>query len=293
MKNFIYFLKSLRIKQWIKNGFIFATKVFSLQIFEVEYMNNGFLAFILFVFVMGSIYVINDCFDKKYDKRHPEKRKRPIASEKLSVPSAVSGAVITLLIFLYLIYRFNFNFFIISVIYILINLLYSIYLKKIVIFDVMIIAIGFVLRIEVGGVINHIKLSPWILIMTFLGALFVGFIKRRQELVLVNKKNNSFETRKTLEKYNLSLLDQLISITTATTLISYIIYVLNPEIQQKHTKLLYVTIPFVIFGIFRYLYLTYVKGKGEDPTEVIISDLPFALNIVLWAFVFVLLIVFT
>ena len=293
MNNVLLFLKSLRINQWIKNVFIFAPMVFSLNIFEIGYLKNGVIAFVLFSFVTSSIYVLNDCIDKKYDKLHPVKKKRPIASERLSVTSAITGAAFILVFAAIFIFLFNFYFFVISLFYIILNIIYSLYLKKIVIFDVMIISIGFVLRIQIGGVINSIELSPWIYIMTFLGALFVGFVKRRQEMVNVNLKSNQFETRKSLEKYNLSLLDQLISITTATTLISYIIYVLNPEIQHKHSKLLYITVPFVIFGIFRYLYLTYSKGKGEDPSEVIFSDIPFALNIVIWGFVFVMLTVFT
>ncbi len=251
------------------------------------------LAFFLFSLVASSVYVLNDCFDKKKDKFHPEKCKRPIASGQIEVPTAAIGAVFLLLAVLFAIYNFNLNFFIISIIYITMNIIYSSYLRKIVILDVMVIAVGFVLRVKIGGEINDIELSVWILIITFLLAIFLGLIKRRQELIKTNRLEGEpgIGTRITLKKYNLALLDQLISITTATTLISYIIYVTNPDIQQKfHTKELYLTVPFVVFGIFRYLYLTYSKGKGESPSEIIFSDLPFSFNIIAWVAVFIILI---
>ena len=163
-------------------------------------------------------------------------------------------------------------------------------MKNIAIFDVFIIAIGFVLRVMIGGKINSIYLSPWLFIVTFLLALFLGLVKRRQELVS-GERDGWSSTRISLKNYSLPLIDQLISITTSATLISYIIYVLNPDIQNYfHTKDLYLTVPFVIFGIFRYLFLTYIKEKGENPEEVIFSDLPFLINLILWVGVFVILI---
>jgi 4-hydroxybenzoate polyprenyltransferase len=186
----------------------------------------------------------------------------------------------------------NRYFFYISLFYVVLNIFYSFYLKKIVILDVLIIAIGFVLRVMIGGVvIKSVELSPWILIITFILTTFLGLMKRRQELIRVNKlkkDNKVVETRKSLKDYNLSLLDQLISITMATTLISYITYVLDSKIQTKfHTDKLYFTIPFVVFGIFRYLYLSLVMDKGESPEEILFSDIPFAVNIILWVLSFV------
>lgn len=290
------FIKSMRIVQWVKNTFIFAPMVFSLHRLHLDYVNyikNSVLAFVLFSLVASSVYVLNDCFDRKMDRRHPEKCKRPIASGQLKIPIAVIGSVSLLVAALIAIYHFNVNFFVISMIYIAMNIIYSSYLRKIVILDVMVIAVGFVLRVKIGGEINNIELSVWILIITFLLAIFLGLIKRRQEFIKTNMAEGTVETgtRITLKKYNLALLDQLISITTATTLISYIIYVTNPDIQQKfHTKELYLTVPFVIFGIFRYLYLTYSKGRGENPAEIIFSDIPFSFNIVVWVIVFIVLI---
>ncbi|MCP4154460.1 MAG: decaprenyl-phosphate phosphoribosyltransferase [bacterium] len=294
IKTIIYFLKSMRLYQWVKNTFIFAPVIFSLHFLhlnDISYIKNSLLAFFLFSLVTGSIYILNDCFDKKKDMVHPEKCKRPIASGQLPVLTAAIGAGILTLVALTAIYLFNFSFFIISIIYILMNISYSTYLKRVVILDVMVIAIGFVLRVKIGGDINDITLSVWILIITFLLAIFLALIKRRQELVKMKSVEGKTNTRKTLKEYNLPLLDQLISITTATTVISYIIYVTNPDIQQKFgTKELYLTVPFVIFGVFRYMFLTYAKGKGESPSEILFSDIPTFVNIIIWLTFFVLLI---
>ena len=298
MDTIILFIRSMRIQQWVKNVFIFTPMVFSLHKARLDFIKikNNLLAFFLFGLVAACIYVFNDCFDKKKDRLHPDKKKRPIASGELSTGTAAMGAGTILLFSLAAIFIFNRYFFYLALVYIGMNLVYSFLLKKIVILDVMVIAVGFVLRVEIGGVINDIELSRWILIITFLLAIFLGLIKRRQEFLQMNaavsSSNTEIQTRKTLQKYNLALLDQLISITTATTLISYIIYIVDPDIQQKfHTKYLYLTVPFVVFGIFRYLYLTYVKGKGENAAEIIFSDIPFTANAAIWVAVFILLII--
>ena len=280
----VSYFRSLRIKQWIKNLFIFAPMVFSLNFTNMEYLINSLVAFFLFSIISGNIYVLNDCIDKKDDINHPKKKFRPIASGNINVPTAVTFSVIAQIIVLSVIYQFNFGFFIIASVYIAVNISYSAFLKKFAIFDVLIIAIGFVLRVMIGGEVNDIFLSPWIFIITFLLALFLGLVKRRQELAGM-EKNLSKNTRKSLENYSLPLLDQLISITTSATLISYISYVLNHEIRKYFkTEYLYLTVPFVIFGIFRYLYLTYIKQKGENPEDIIFTDFPFLMNIIIWIY---------
>ena len=192
---------------------------------------------------------------------------------------------------LLLILRFNREFFLITVFYVGLNVLYSLFLKSVVIIDIMVIALGFVLRVMIGGAVNAIVLFPWILISTFLLAIFLALIKRRQELLKLQGRQGETLTRKTLQSYTLGLLDQMISIATATTLISYIMYVLSPDVQQKfHTGRLFYTVPFVIFGIFRYLFLAYSRGEGESPSDIIYSDLPFTLNLILWVSVFILLV---
>lgn len=297
MEKLLYLYRSARIKQWIKNIFIFAPVVFAIKdlittnSFHFELVKNSVVAFFLFSLLASGLYIINDCFDRESDRKHPEKKNRPIASGRLPLTWALTFAISLQTVCFVLIFLFNRKFFFIALFYVVLNLLYSLYLKKIVILDVMIIGIGFVIRVEIGGAVNQIVLSSWILVITFLGAIFLGLVKRRQELVKLGARNQNGETRKALRDYNIPLLDQLISITTATTLISYIIYVLNPDIQEKfQTKGLVFTVPFVIFGIFRYLYLTYSRGMGESPDEIIFSDMPFSLNILLWGTSFVFLI---
>lgn len=284
-------LISLRIKQWVKNIFIFAPMIFSLHMFQPAYIQRSLLAFFLFSLVTGGIYIFNDILDRGHDRLHPVKQNRPIASGRLSVPVAGLAAVALLAGVLLLIARFNREFFLIAVLYIGLNILYSLFLKSVVIIDTMVIALGFVLRIMIGGAVNNIVVYPWILITTFLLAIFLALIKRRQEFLKIQSLHPEQLTRKTLQSYNLGMLDQMISIATATTLISYIMYVLSLDVQQKfHTSKLYYTVPFVIFGIFRYLFLAYSKGEGESPTDIIYTDLPFTLNIILWVSVFILLV---
>ena len=290
MKVVVNVIKTLRLKDWIKNVFIFAPMIFSFHMFQMEYVKTSFIAFILFSFITGSVYIFNDIIDKDYDKNHPVKKKRPIASGNLSVFNAYISLFVILFIDLILIYKFNLKFFYLSVFYLILNLLYSLVLKKVVILDIMVISVGFVLRVMIGGYVNNIYLSPWILITTFLLAIFLALIKRRQEIVRLGV--NSADTRKILKKYNLEFVNQLISITTALTIIAYIIYVIMPGIQKKfHSENLYFTVPFVIFGLFRYLYLTYVKDMGESPADIILSDSAFTFNIILWVGVFIYLVI--
>lgn len=281
----------MRVKQWVKNVFIFAPMIFSLHLFQAKYILRSLLAFFLFSLVTGGIYIFNDILDREKDKLHPVKRNRPIASGRLSATAAAVAAAALLAASLLFIARFNREFLFIAVFYVGLNVLYSFFLKSVVIIDTMVIALGFVLRIMIGGAVNQIVIYPWILITTFLLAIFLALIKRRQELLKIQDLHPEQVTRKTLQSYNLSMLDQMISIATATTLISYIMYALSPDVQQKfHTAKLYYTVPFVIFGIFRYLFLSYSKGEGESPSDIIYTDLPFTLNIILWVSLFILLV---
>ena len=295
MKTIQLVLITMRPRQWVKNLFIFAPIIFSLHFSNFSELIQVVIAFMLFCIITGCIYIINDSLDIRSDKQHPKKKHRPIASGKLDIRTSIIIAVLLLSVSLSLTFLINLYFLIIALFYVILNIFYSFYLKKIVILDVLIIAVGFVLRVMIGGVVlMSVELSPWILIITFVLTTFLGLMKRRQELVRVEKlkkENIIIETRETLKNYNLLLLDQLISITTATTLISYIIYVIDRDIQDKfHTDKLFFTVPFVVFGIFRYLYLAFVMDKGESPEEVLFSDLPFLINIVLWISSFVCII---
>jgi len=281
----------MRPKQWVKNVFIFAPMIFSLHMFQPAFILRSLLAFFLFSLITGAIYIFNDILDREKDRLHPEKKDRPIAAGRLSIASAAIFAAVLLSGVLALSAVVNREFFYISLFYAVLNLLYSLFLKSMVIVDIMVIALGFVLRVMVGAAINQLALFPWILISTFLLAIFLALIKRRQELLKMQGQESDKITRKTLLIYNVNLLDQMISISTATTLISYIMYVLSPDVQQKfHTAKLFYTVPFVIFGIFRYLFLAYAKGEGESPSEIIYTDLPFTVNIILWVSVFILLV---
>lgn len=291
MPTLTYFLISLRPKQWMKNVFIFAPMIFSLHMFQASYIWRSLLAFLLFSLVTGCVYVLNDVLDREKDGLHPEKKNRPIAAGKLAARPALLLAAALLATVLAAVACFDYGFFLITLFYVGLNLLYSLFLKTVVIIDIMVIALGFVLRVMIGGAVNDVPLYPWILITTFLLAIFLALIKRRQELLKIQELHPEAVTRRTLESYNAAMLDQMISVATATTLISYIMYVLSPDVQQKFgTGNLFYTVPFVLFGIFRYLFLSYARGRGESPSDIITSDLPFTLNLVLWVAVFILLV---
>lgn len=285
-------IQSMRPRQWIKNLFVFAPILFSMNIFQPRHLLRASAAFLLFCALAGAVYIVNDIVDRSEDRHHPVKRHRPLASGCLKVRPALFWAVAITISALWLSWMFSSAFFWTLLAYTTINLAYSLWLKAVVILDVMLISAGFVLRVMGGGFINDIPLSPWILLITFLLSIFLALVKRRQEMVrsLASESDGS-PSRTSLQRYNLPFLDQLISLSTATTLISYFMYVLDPGVKGKfHTDWLIVTIPFVVFGVFRYLFLAYVDNRGENPEEVVITDLPFLLNALLWlgAFVWIL-----
>lgn len=287
MKNLHLIWISLRPRQWIKNVFILAPVIFADHLFHPPFLVRTAVAVLLFSLLNGAVYLLNDVIDRERDRLHPQKCRRPVAAGLLSLKNALFAALLIFILALLAIFIFDRLFFAIALIYALLNLLYSLLLRNVVICDIVIIALGFVLRVLIGGTVNDIWLSPWIMIMTFLLAIFLGLMKRRAEVLKMTGKVANGLTRATLSDYNLALLDQMISVSTATTLISYTMYVMSPEIQQKFaTDKLFVTVPFVVFGIFRYLFLAYARNRGENPAEVIYTDLPFTLNLLFWAAVF-------
>lgn len=280
--------RSMRPRQWIKNLFVFAPIIFSLQVFRGRQLLQATAAFFIFCLLSGVIYLVNDVMDREEDRLHPIKRKRPVASRSLLPATAVIWAIMIALIALGAAFVLDFDFFRIALFYVLLNTAYSLWLKHVVILDVMIIATGFVLRVMAGGAVNRIPLSPWILLITFLLSVFLAFVKRRQEIIRFQDVGHEAESRIILKQYNIPFLDQLISLSTATTLISYFMYVMDPGIKGKYqTDKLFYTIPFVLFGVFRYLYLAYVDQRGESPEEVVVTDLPFLINMGLWLGVFI------
>ncbi len=291
MKLIVNLIRALRPKQWTKNAFLFAPLIFSFQFLDFHLLLKTAVAFFSFSLFCGIVYIINDLADIEKDRLHPEKRNRPIASGQVSKSAALSFVLIILLLNIPLIVYLGKNFAFILLVYLALNLFYSFLLKHVVVLDVMIVAAGFVLRIMAGGAVDEIFVSDWILITTFLLALFLALIKRRQELVRFSQELHN--ARKSLSHYSVHFLDQMISVATAAAIMTYVLYTMSGEIKNKYgsIKLIY-TVPFVIFGLFRYLYLVYIKGWGENPSDVILKDPAFSINLVFWLITFIALVVF-
>jgi 4-hydroxybenzoate polyprenyltransferase len=273
-------LKTMRPKQWIKNVFVYAALVFDEKLVDVGLLLRTTVAFILFCLVSSSVYIINDLADIEKDRQHPEKRTRPLPSGRLKPAQAVVGAAVILGLSLPAAFWLDLRFGAILVGYLVLNLAYSFWLKDVVIVDVMSIAAGFVLRVAAGVIIvDAERFSPWLYIcMTFL-ALFLAVGKRRHELVLL--KANANMHRRSLDDYSLEFLDEMTHLVTAGAIIGYSLYTFFSEnLPPNHTMML--TIPFVIYLFFRYLYLVHVKGEGGRPEDLILRDRPFFVAVVLW-----------
>ncbi len=274
-------IKTMRPKQWTKNAFVFAALVFDRQLTNPSAFARTLAGFALFCLLSSSVYIINDIADREADRRHPTKRNRPIASGKLPVRVAVIAAAGLIVFALPLAYLLSPGFAAIALIYLAVNLAYSNYFKHIPLIDVMILAAGYVLRVGAGVMLITVeRFSPWLYVVTTLFALYIGFGKRRAEMtLLVNGSGGS--TRKVLEGYSIYFLDQLIIIVSSTTIVAYSLYTFSaPNLPDNHVMML--TIPFVLYGIFRYLYLLLVKGEGGAPDELLLSDRPLQATIFLW-----------
>ena len=272
---------SMRPLHWVKNILVFAGLIFSQSLFDSLLVSKTFLGFVLFCTASSSVYIINDILDLKQDKLHPIKSKRPIASGELSVSSSLAFSMTLGLVSIVLSFWLQINFGLVVLVYFLLNLFYSLYLKHIVILDVMSVAAGFVLRAVAGALVIQVTISSWLVVCTILLALFLGFSKRRHELVLL--ENNAADHRKILAEYSPYFLDQMIAVVTASTVVAYAFYTLSPEVMQKlGTRYMALTIPFVLYGIFRYLYLVHQKKEGGRPTRMLLTDKPILINILLW-----------
>lgn len=274
-------IEAMRPKQWSKNIVIFAGVLFSLQVLQPIPLARTSIAFILFCLVSGCVYILNDVCDYERDLIHPEKRKRPIASGRLSRKLASIVAPIVLFFALVAAFRLTPYFGMIALFYFVMNLGYSFYLKNIVILDVLIIALGFVLRAVAGAVVIGVQISEWLLVCTFFLALFLALCKRRHELRLIEDK--AANHRAVLQEYSPSLVDQMISVATASALMSYALYTISENVEKKfHTDKLIFTIPFVLFAIFRYLYLVHNQNLGGNPEKVFIQDRAMLVDVLLW-----------
>lgn len=272
---------SMRPSHWVKNLIVFAALVFA-QVYMIPgKIGMAVLAFIAFNFATSAIYLINDIFDRENDKKHPIKCQRPIASRELSVSAASTAAFILIVASLGISVLTNPLTLATLITYILLNFAYSVALKHVVIIDVMAIAAGFVLRAVAGGFAIDVPISAWLLVCTTLLALFLGFGKRRHELTLLT--DNAIEHRRSLEHYSTPFLDQMISVVTASTVVAYAFYTLSPEVVEHFgTRWLSFTIPFVLYGVFRYLYLIFHKEMGGSPTKLLLTDPPLLLCVLLW-----------
>ena len=282
-------VRSLRPSQWTKNLIIFGGLLFGQRLFDVHSVFYASAAFVVFCALSGVVYLLNDVADREADRRHPLKRHRPIASGALSTSTALAAAGVIGVAALGVAFWLRFEFGLFAAAYVALLAIYSGPLKHVVIIDVLTIAIGFVLRAAAGAVAIDVPISNWLLVVTILGALFLALSKRRHELVLLADEATSH--RATLQEYSPYLLDQMISVVTASTLVAYAFYTINPETVEKfHTTHLGLTLPFLLYGIFRYLYLVHQKEGGGSPAEMLLNDRPLLLCVALWALAVALII---
>ena len=273
-------IKTMRPRQWTKNGFIFFALIFDKQLFLLGPFLRTLAGFFLFCLISSAVYLFNDIADVEADRNHPEKKFRPIASGQLPVNVAWAAALLLTVIAIPLGYLLSPTFTLILTTYLVLNLLYSRWLKHVPILDVLIIAFGFVLRVAAGvALITVERFSPWLYMITLLFSLYIGLGKRRAEINLLSQ--GAVAHRKVLEGYTLPLLDQYITIVSGMTIIAYSLYTFSAvNLPENHTMML--TIPFVIYGIFRYLQLIQTGHAAGSPDEVALKDRPLQITVVLW-----------
>ena len=290
MKNLV---SLLRPQQWVKNMFIFLPLFFHGDLTNGSMLLNAVLAFFCYSFAASSIYCFNDIYDVEADRKHPQKCKRPIASGAVSIPQAYGLMVFMFLLSLALAFcgldRTGMSVMGVICFYYLMNLAYCVRLKQIALVDVFVIAVGFVLRVILGGVVNDIQLSHWIVLMTFLLALFLAFAKRRDDVVLYQE--TGVLPRKNVNRYNLDFMNQALTIVSAVTLVAYVMYTVSDEVMaQFGSRYIYLTTVFVLAGILRYLQITIVDVKSGSPTKVLMKDRFVQLCIVGWIVAFLVVI---
>jgi len=282
-------LESLRPGQWVKNGFVFAALIFSRSLTDWHRNLIVTLAALFFALISSAVYLLNDILDAPEDRNHPVKRRRPVASGRLSVRKAALTSGLLACTSLAGAWVLDHRFFLVMVSYAGINIVYSWLLKRLVLLDAFVVAAGFVFRVVAGGVVIQVQISSWLIVCTTMVALFLALCKRRHELVILGEE--AADHRPILADYSPYFLDQLIAIVTASTVMSYALYTLSPDVRAKFPgKRLELTIPFVLFGIFRYLFLVHQKERGGDPARVLVSD-PVLISVVLmWAAAVILII---
>jgi len=282
-------LLSLRPVQWTKNLFVFPALVFAHRLTDATAVARVTAAFFIFCALSGAVYLINDVLDREHDRCHPGKARRPIAAGEVSPGLAIGVALALGAIALAAALRLGLPFFATAAGYLALLIAYSLFLKHLVILDVLTIAAGFTLRAAAGAAVIFVPISHWLLLCTTLLALFIAFSKRRHELTLLT--GSATQHRPILAQYSAALLDQMVSVVTASTLIAYAFYTISPETTAKFgTTLLALTIPFPLYGIFRYLYLVHRHDLGGSPAELLVRDRPLLVCVVLWALSVILII---
>ena len=291
------FLRLIRVHQWVKNVFVFIPLLFSLHLFDEDYLITTLLAFFVFCLASSAIYVINDLVDIESDRAHPVKRNRPLPSGAISKTTAIiTASVFLALVFWFMMY-FNKEFILLVVVFVVLNVLYSFWLKNIVLLDIFSIAAGFSIRVLAGAFVIQVPISSWLLLTTMFISLFLGVMKRRSELVLVTETNKQIsdtaeqKSRKVLTQYSLNFADQMATVAATGVIVCYALYTVAPRtVSVFQTERLIYTTPFVVFGIFRFMYLEYISGRGENTTRTLATDLPMILNVLVYAFVTVFII---
>jgi 4-hydroxybenzoate polyprenyltransferase len=280
---------SLRPDQWTKNLIVFAALIFAVKLLDPAATAKAAAAFLIFCGLSGAVYLINDVADREQDRLHPIKKMRPIASGDLSPSAALIAAVVLSAIALTVAFWLRPAFGVAAAAYLALFVVYTRSLKHIVVLDVMTIAIGFVLRAVAGGLVISVHISNWLLVCTMLGALFLGLAKRRHEITLL--AGGAGGHRRILEEYDPYLLDQMIGVVAAATMVAYIIYCASPETHAFFgTEWMVLTTPFPIYGLFRYLYLVHRKAGGGSPSDMLLEDRPLLACVLLWGITSVVII---
>ena len=279
--NILLYLVMLRPYQWVKNLLVFSGLIFSTSLFKSEVIGASLASFGIFCLASSGIYILNDLRDIESDKQHPVKKNRPIASGKVSKISAIVIMGLLLPSSLLFSYLLDKSLFLIIIVYIGLNIAYSFGLKNIVILDALIVASGFLLRAFAGCVVIHVDVTPWLFICTLSLALILSFGKRRNEMNILNTEAGAH--RETLQFYSIHLLDIILTICSATAIGTYSLYTMAVEtVSRFGSQKLIMTTPFVMYGVFRYLFLIYSENKGGDPTKLLVRDIPMIINGILW-----------
>ena len=276
------YLKLVRVPQWVKNFFVFVPLLFSQHLFDEDYFTTTLFAFIVFCLASSLIYVVNDIIDIEADKAHPTKKNRPLPSGAISSKSALVVTVVLVAVIVTLLPQFNeeFHYFVIA--FVLLNILYSFWFKHIVILDVFSIAAGFSIRVLAGAVVISVPISSWLILTTMFISLFLGVMKRHSELILVAENENA-PSRKVLSQYSLNFADQMATVAAAGVIICYALYTVSERtVSAFGTENLIYTTPFVVYGIFRFMYLEYISNKGDNTTKIVFSDLQIILTVLIY-----------